>query len=63
MGQFTIIDFANILTKEKYHIRFGDTEQMLSSSCHIGKNWLSLQTFFHARIGTPYHHCTEIPRS
>ena len=28
MGQFTIVDFANNLTKEKYHIRFGDTEEM-----------------------------------
>ena len=26
LGQFTIMDFANDLTKEKYHIRFGDTE-------------------------------------
>ena len=34
MGQFTIMDFANNLTKEKYHIRFGDTEEMPSCSCH-----------------------------
>ena len=26
LGKFTIMDFANDLTKEKYHIRFGDTE-------------------------------------
>ena len=42
MGQFTIIDFANNLTKEKYHIRFGDTEEMLSSSCH---DWKKLAIF------------------
>ena len=37
MGQFTIMDFANNLTKEKYHIRFGDTEEMSSCSCHDWK--------------------------
>ena len=33
MGQFTIMDFANNLAKEKYHIRFGDTEEMPSCRC------------------------------
>ena len=33
MGQVTIMDFANNLTKEKYHIRFGDTEEMPSCRC------------------------------
>ena len=37
MGQFTIMDFANNLTKEKYRIRFGDTEEMPSFSCHDWK--------------------------
>ena len=30
MRQFSIMDFANNLAKEKYHIRFGDTEEMPS---------------------------------
>ena len=34
MGQFTIMDFANNQTKEKYYIRFGDTKEMPSCSCH-----------------------------
>ena len=42
MGQFTVLNFANNLTKEKYHIRFGDTEEMLSSSCH---DWKKLAIF------------------
>ena len=33
MGQFTIMGFANNLSKEKYHIRFGVTEEMPSCSC------------------------------
>ena len=33
MGQFTIMDFANNLAEEKYHIRFGDTEEMPSCRC------------------------------
>ena len=33
MGQFTIMDFSSNLTKEKYHIRFGDAEEMPSCSC------------------------------
>ena len=31
------MDFANNLTKEKYHIRFGDTEEILPCSCHDWK--------------------------
>ena len=30
MGQFAIVDFDNNLTKEKYYIRFGDTEEIPS---------------------------------
>ena len=37
MEQFTIMDFANDLTKEKYRIRFGDMEEMPSCSCHDWK--------------------------
>ena len=37
MGQFTIMDFASNLTKEKYHIRFGDAEEMPSCSCRDWK--------------------------
>ena len=46
MRQFTIMDFANNLTKEKYHIRFGDTEEMLSCSCHDKKKTGSLCKLF-----------------
>ena len=47
MGQFSIMDFSNNLTKEKYHVKFGDTEEMPSCSCRDWKkNWLSLQAFF-----------------
>ena len=71
MGQFTIMGFANNLTKEKCHIRFGDTEEMPSFSCHDWKkNWGILGNIFslylenfHIGIGTPYHHCTGIPHS
>ena len=37
MGQFSIMDFSNNLTKEKYHVRFGDTEEMPSCSCRDWK--------------------------
>ena len=37
MGQFTIMDFANNLTKEIYHIRFYDAEEMPSCSCRDWK--------------------------
>ena len=40
MEQFTIMDFANDLTKEKYRIRFGGTEEMPSCSCHDWKKTL-----------------------
>ena len=47
MGQFTIMDFANNLTKGKYHIRFDDAEEMPSCSCRDWKkNWLSFQAIF-----------------
>ena len=47
MGQFTIMDFANNLTKEKYHIRFDDAEEMPSCSCRDWKKtgYLSKQFF------------------
>ena len=70
MGQFTIMGFANNLTKEKYHIRFGDTEEMSSCSCHDWKKKAIFASIFslylgnfHLGIGTPYHHCTGIPHS
>ena len=46
MGQFTIVDFANNLTKEKYHIRFGDTEEIPSCSCHDRKKHATFSSIF-----------------
>ena len=43
MGKFTVLNFANNLTKEEY-IRFGDTEEILCCSCHDWRK--SLQAFF-----------------
>ena len=42
MGQFSIMDFSNNLTKEKYHVRFGDTEEMPSCSCRDWKRKLAI---------------------
>ena len=46
MEQFTIMDFANNLTKEKHHIRFGDAEEMHSCSCHDWKKTGYLSSIF-----------------
>ena len=46
MEQFTIMDFANNLTKEKHHIRFGEAEEMPSCSCHDWKKTGYLSSIF-----------------